>query len=351
MRALALTILAVGVGLAALYFGLLAAVVISVLVILPVLVSLLGAVVVVVRAMRRPAKRAGGDGPPVVEDLVGAIVTVREKRAVAGRAQVEARAADRHAAECRERHVAALRGERPDPAREHAAAWCARHGLRADPSALRALAAHTAEEAARREAERSRLAAAVAHTGDALRAALRERGILDEGSPVDQFMRYEAQAGIGGGRRAELERALAARVAAEETAAQVMSARREAVAGLRTAAGAVGLDTAGDPETLVRALDGWRAARATPAAVALAERPRTEPARSANGNGHGGHANGNGNGNGGHANGNGGYPNGNGGQRQRQRTTTRSSRPCSAAARPRTCSITRTTCGPSATTA
>ncbi len=318
LRAAALTVLAVGVGLAALYFGLLAAVVFSALVILPVVVSLLAAVVLVVRAMRRaPAARTSPDGRPVVEDLVGAVVAVREKRALAGRAQAEARAADRHAAQCRERHVAALRGERPDPARAQAAAWCARHGLRPDPTALRALAARTEEEAARREVERNRLAAAVARTGDDLRAALRERGILDEGSPVDQFARYAAQADAAAGdRRAELERALAARAAAEEEAARVTAARGDAVALLRTAAGAAGLDASGDPETLVRALDGWRAARPG-TAVALAERPRAVTTTSVgdghngsghngsghNGSGHNGHANGHGSGHNGHANG------------------------------------------------
>ena len=333
--------------------------VIGALVILPVLVSLLAAVVVVVRAMMRgPAKRNGDDGPPVVEDLVGAVVALREKRAVLGRAQVEARAADRHAAECRERHVAALRGERPDPARERAAAWCARHGLRADPGALRALAAQSAAEAA----ERGRLAATVAQTGDALRAALRERGILDEGSPVDQFLRYEAQAGIDGGRRAELERALAARIAAEESVAQVAAARRDAVAGLRTAAGAVGLDTVGDPETLARALDGWRAARAAPAAVALAERPRTGPSGYGNGNGHNGNGhNGNGptatatapSGTGATATATaptGTGPTGTGNGNGTATSRPGSSRPCSAS-RPRTGSARRTPCGRSATSA
>ena len=92
------------------------------------------------------------------------------------------------------------------------------------------------------DAERSRFASAVARTGDELRAALRERGILDEGSPLEQFARYEAQAGGTSTRRAELERALAARMAAEEAAADVVSARRDAIARLRSAAGAAGLD-------------------------------------------------------------------------------------------------------------
>ena len=54
LKALALTILGVGVGLAALYFGLLAALVFSAIVILPVVVSLLAAVVVAASA-RRPS--------------------------------------------------------------------------------------------------------------------------------------------------------------------------------------------------------------------------------------------------------------------------------------------------------
>jgi uncharacterized protein YhaN len=78
-------------------------------------------------------------------------------------------------------------------------------------------------------------------------------------------------------------------------------ARRDAIARLRTAAGAVGLDTAGEPDALARALDGWRATRTSRAAVAVVERPRPMTA---------GHSNGNGNG---HANGDGaGYANGNG---------------------------------------
>jgi hypothetical protein len=81
LKALALTILGVGVGLAALYFGLLAALVFSAIVILPVVVSLLAAVVVAVRAMRRATGRQ--TGKPLVEDLVGAIVVVREKKAAA----------------------------------------------------------------------------------------------------------------------------------------------------------------------------------------------------------------------------------------------------------------------------
>ena len=138
LKALALTILGVGVGLAALYFGLLAAFVFSAIVILPVVVSLLAAVVVAVRAMRRATGRRTGQ--PLVEDLVGAIVVVREKKAAAARAQEEAHAAEQHLTECRARRDAALRGERPDPAREQALDWCLRHGLRADPAALRALA-------------------------------------------------------------------------------------------------------------------------------------------------------------------------------------------------------------------
>ena len=123
LKALALTILGVGVGLAALYFGLLAAFVFSAIVILPVVVSLLAAVVVAVRAMRRATGRRTGQ--PLVEDLVGAIVVVREKKAAAARAQEEARAAEQHLTECRARQDAALRGERPDPAREQALDWCA----------------------------------------------------------------------------------------------------------------------------------------------------------------------------------------------------------------------------------
>ena len=220
LKALALTILGVGVGLAALYFGLLAAFVFSAIVILPVVVSLLAAVVVAVRAMRRATGRRTGQ--PRVEDLVGAIVVVREKKAAAARAQEEAHAAEQHLTECRARRDAALRGERPDPAREQALDWCLRHGLRADPAALRALAERTRQQSVWHDAERSRFATAVARTGDELRAALRERGILDEGSPLEQFARYQAQAGGSGTRRAELERALAARMAAEEAAADVV---------------------------------------------------------------------------------------------------------------------------------
>jgi hypothetical protein len=271
LKALALTILGVGVGLAALYFGLLAALVFSAIVILPVVVSLLAAVVVAVRAMRRATGR--GVGKPLVEDLVGAIVVVREKKAAAARAREEADAAAHHLAECRARHDAAVRGERPDPAREQALDWCTRHGLRADPAALRALADRTRQQSTWHDAEHSRFAAAVARTGDELRAALRERGILDEGSPLEQFARYEAQAGAADARRAELERALAARVTAEETAAEVVVARRETVARLRSVAGAAGLDPTAEPEALVAALDGWRATRSARGAVALAERP------------------------------------------------------------------------------
>ena len=107
LKALALTILGVGVGLAALYFGLLAAFVFSAIVILPVVVSLLAAVVVAVRAMRRATGRRTGQ--PLVEDLVGAIVVVREKKAAAARAQEEARAAEQHLTECRAQRDAALR--------------------------------------------------------------------------------------------------------------------------------------------------------------------------------------------------------------------------------------------------
>jgi hypothetical protein len=116
LKALALTIVGVGVGLAALYFGLLAAFVFSAIVILPVVVSLLAAVVVAVRAMRRATGRR--TGRPLVEDLVGAIVVVREKKAAAARAQEEARAAEQHLTECRARRDAG-RSERPDPARKH----------------------------------------------------------------------------------------------------------------------------------------------------------------------------------------------------------------------------------------
>ena len=281
LKALALTIVGVGVGLAALYFGLLAAFVFSAIVILPVVVSLLAAVVVAVRAMRRATGRRTGQ--PRVEDLVGAIVVVREKKAAAARAQEEAHAAEQHLTECRARRDAALRGERPDPAREQALDWCLRHGLRADPAALRALAERTRQQSVWHDAERSRFATAVARTGDELRAALRERGILDEGSPLEQFARYEAQAGGSGTRRAELERALAARMAAEEAAADVVSARRDAVAQLRSAAGAAGLDASVEPEALVTALDGWRATRTGRGAVALAERPRTAVDLSSNG--------------------------------------------------------------------
>jgi len=273
LKALSLTILGVGVGLAALYFGLLAALVFSAIVILPVVVSLLAAVVVAVRAMRRAAGRR--TGKPLVEDLVGAIVVVREKKAAAARARAEAVTAEQHLAECRTLQEAALRGERPDPAREEALEWCTRNGLRADPAALRALADRSRQQSAWHDAERSRFAAAVARTGDELRAALRERGILDEGSPLEQFARYEAQAGGTSARRAELERALAARVSAEEAAAEIALARREAVARLRSAAGAAGLDATAEPEALVAALDGWRATRPVRGAVALAERPRT----------------------------------------------------------------------------
>ena len=281
LKALALTILGVGVGLAALYFGLLAAFVFSAIVILPVVVSLLAAVVVAVRAMRRATGRRTGQ--PLVEDLVGAIVVVREKKAAAARAQEEVRAAEQHLTECRARRDAALRGEQPDPAREQALDWCLRYGLRADPAALRALAERTRQQSVWHDAERSRFAAAVARTGDELRAALRERGILDEGSPLEQFARYEAQAGGTSTRRAELERALAARMAAEEAAADVVSARRNAIAQLRSAAGAAGLDASVEPEALVTALDGWRATRPGRGAVALAERPRTAVDLSSNG--------------------------------------------------------------------
>ena len=64
-------------------------------------------------------------------------------------------------------------------------------------------------------------------------------------------------------------------MAAEEAAADVVSARRDAVAQLRSAAGAAGLDASVEPEALVTALDGWRATRTGRGAVALAERPRT----------------------------------------------------------------------------
>lgn len=272
LKALVLTILGVGVGLAALYFGLLAAVVFSAIVILPVVVSLLAAVVVAVRAMRRAT--GVQSSKPRVEDLVGAIVVVREKKTAAARAREEADAAEQHLAECRARQDAGQRGERPDPARAQAVEWCTAHGLRADAAALRALADRAQQQSVWHDANRSRLAAAVARTGDELRAALRERGILDEGSPLEQFARYEAQYGGSDARRAELERALAERVAAEATAAQVVAARREVVARLRTAAGAAGLDATVEPEVIVAALDGWRATR-TRGAVALAERPRT----------------------------------------------------------------------------
>ncbi len=287
LKALALTIVGVGVGLAALYFGLLAAFVFSAIVILPVVVSLLAAVVVAVRAMRRATGRR--TGRPLVEDLVGAIVVVREKKAAAARAQQEARAAEQHLTECRARRDAALRGEQPDPAREQALDWCLQHGLRADPAALRALAERSRQHSVWHDAERSRFASAVARTGDELRAALRERGILDEGSPLEQFARYEAQAGGTSTRRAELERALAARMAAEEAAADVVSARRDAIARLRSAAGAAGLDSSAEPEALVTALDGWRPTRPVRGALALAERPRTAVDLTSNG-GSGRHA-------------------------------------------------------------
>ena len=332
LKALALTILGVGVGLAALYFGLLAALVFSAIVILPVVVSLLAAVVVAVRAMRRATGRQ--TGKPLVEDLVGAIVVVREKKAAAARAREagrRGRAAPRRVPGRGRTPCCAASG--PTRLGSRRSTVCTRHGLRADPAALRALADRTHQQSAWHDAERSRLAAAVARTGDELRAALRERGILDEGSPLEQFARYETQAGGTSARRAELERALAARVAAEETAAEVVVARREAVARLRSAAGAAGFDPTGEPEALVAALDGWRAARPARGAVALAERPRPWPtcpptspsARAASR-----------------------------ATQRRDRPTAipdrRASRPrCSTAARPPTCAVRRRRCGPSAT--
>jgi len=93
-----------------------------------------------------------------------------------------------------------------------------------------------------------------------------------------------AEAALDGAARDEL----AARVAAEETAAHVVATRRDAVARLRSVAGAAGLDSSGEPETLVAALDGWRATRTARGAVALAERPRprfvtTDPTTNGNG--------------------------------------------------------------------
>ena len=144
-----------------------------------------------------------------------------------------------------------------------------RHGLRADPAALRALAERTRQQSVWHDAERSRFAAAVARTGDELRAALRERGILDEGSPLEQFARYEAQAGGTSARRAELERALAARMAAEEAAADVVAARRDAVAqsalgGRRGRPGPVGRagGAGGGAGRVARRPDGARRGRA-----------------------------------------------------------------------------------------
>jgi hypothetical protein len=240
-----------------------------------VVVSLLAAVVVAVRAMRRA--RAAGPGKPLVEDLVGAIVVVRRRRRRRrglGRRPTRPIGISRvpDAAGCRAARRAARPGSGTGARLVHA------HGLRADPAALRALADRSRQQSAWHDARA--FAAGSGGRPDRRRAARRaaRARILDEGSPLEQFARYETQ---GGWQQRAAGASWSGRwryaVAAEEAAAEVASRAARRWRGCARRAGAAGFDATAEPEALVAALDGWRGARPARGAVALAERPRAWP--------------------------------------------------------------------------
>ena len=154
------------------------------------------------------------------------------------------------------------------------AARCAARSLPADPGALQQLAARAEQHLEAREAffrwesESQREARTLAQAESGLLRALADRGVaVGATSTEDAFSAYEracaerAEQAARAARRPEVERALAAREAADRDAADVLAQRESALDALRAAVSvaSVGVDPEADPEALRDALIQWQA--------------------------------------------------------------------------------------------
>lgn len=163
-----------------------------------------------------------------------------------------------HAVEGRLRPAAA-HAHRARQARDRAAEL----GLPVDPASLRALAAEVAAARSRRAAVQEwerrdgEQRAAVADAERQVREALQAR---DAGPDLDAYRaqcRRRREQAERARLRPTLEQQLAGRERLEAAAGAAQAARDRAEEGLRAAAGALGLDAAGDPDGLAGAVAAW----------------------------------------------------------------------------------------------
>ncbi len=151
-------------------------------------------------------------------------------------------------------------------------AWRQGEAARRAAAGASASGAFQAQLAAGWEAQQDQLTAAAEAAGEALRAALRDRGAPADGDPRTAMATYEAaclereqQVQAAAGREA-LQQAFAAQLALEESAAHGQRAAAETEAGLRAVATQVGATADGvAPQLLVERLVAWRGERAAEA--------------------------------------------------------------------------------------
>jgi hypothetical protein len=212
-------------------------------------------------------------------DVATAAAQAQQAAAHAEQAHRSLLDADRALVEADGRHSAAVASARQgQQARADLAARCATRHLPSDPAALRTLAAQVQQLAECRtahdrwDAERDTYDKVVATTAARLRSALVEHGEVDTthtgvdttaafGGYEDACARRAAQSAKAA-RRAEVERALADRTAAEAAADDAGTAHTTAIALLRAAATSACVNTLdvaiATPAELVAALTEWQ---------------------------------------------------------------------------------------------
>lgn len=227
------------------------------------------------------AVRSGRPPVPTQPSADVAAATAQAQRAAtdAEQAHLSLLAADRLLADADSRHAAAVTGaQQVQQAHADVATRCAARHLPADPAMLRRLAAQVERLAEARTAhdrwtvERVQNDEAVAVKATALRTALLEHGEADAtDTGVDlasALAAYEtacarrAAQSAKAGRRAEIERTLAGRMAAEAAAADAGTASAEAVTLLRVATASACVDTldaaVATSQEMVAGLIEWR---------------------------------------------------------------------------------------------
>lgn len=163
-----------------------------------------------------------------------------------------------HAVEGRLRPAGAY-ADRARQARERAAEL----GLPADPVRLRALAAEVAEVRARRvavqewERRDGEQRTAVSVADRQVREALQARGTSADLEAYEVQCRRRREQAERAKLRPTLEQQLSGRERLEAAAGAAQAGRHRAEDGLRTAAGALGLEAAGDSEELAAAVASW----------------------------------------------------------------------------------------------